>query len=298
MAFPTGTYTGAGGDLDVYINEVWSSKINDFAKSRRIVTPFFTDRSDELAGGGDTVHTGGLTEMTAYTKSNGAAVTLNSPTETDVDLVVDTYYEVSFSIEDSDQAKFLKSLNLQERLAKNAGYTAAMTLEDALITLFASFTDSVGASDQVILDSDIRKAIGIVEANTEEESDNGEFTFFIEKKVFWNQIAGISTYQLNINSPVNDPVSKRPMPTLYGVQVKLTSRIDYISGTTGRYNALAHKDAIHYAISPLPGQGGNYVRTQSNYVPQYVATLTTADIQFGVIMNRATWGVKILSSAS
>lgn len=297
MAFPTGTYTGAGGDLDVYINDVWGSKINDFAKSRRIASPFFTDRSAELAGGGDTIHTGNLTEMTAYAKANGETVTLNSPTETDVDLVVNTYREVSFSIEDSDQVKFLKSLNIQERLAKNAGYTAGMTLEDAIIALFASFTDSVGASDQVILDSDIRKAIGIVEANTEEDSDNGEFTFFLEKKVFWGQVAGITTYQLNLNSPVNDPVSKRPMPMLYGVPVKLTGRIDYVSGTNGRINALAHKDAIHYAISPLPGQKG-YIRTQSNYVPQYVATLTTADIQFGVIMNRATWGVKILSSAS
>lgn len=298
MAFPTGTFTGVSGDLDVYINEVWSSKINDFAKEKMHFANFFINRSDELAGGGDTIHTGNLTEMSGNTKNNAAAVTLNSPTETDVDLVVNTWKEVSFAIEDGDAAVFLKSLYLQEKYATNAGYTAAQILESALVALFTSFTDSVGASTSVIADSDIRKALGILEANTKEEVTDGNFRFFIETKVWWNQIAGNTIYQLKINTSGNDPVTKRPMTRLYDVPVSLSNLIAYVSGTTGRVNAVAHKDAIHYALARLPKQGAGLIRVQSNYIPEYLSTVTTADLKYGVIINRATYGVKIYSSAS
>lgn len=298
MAFPTGTFTGASGDLDVYIPEVWGSKINDFAKDMLHLAKFATNRSDELSGGGDTIYTPGLTEMSANSKTNGAAVTLNSPTETAVTLTVSNWYEVSFAIEDKEVALYKKSYYVQENYAKNAAFTTAAVLEDALFALFASFTNTTGASTSAVVDSDIRKAIGLVEAATKEEADNGNFAFFFETKVFWNQIAGITTYQLNTNTPTADPLMKRPAAMLYGIPVYLSSRVPYVSGTTGRTNALAHRDAIHWATAPLPGQNMDMLRVQSNYIPDYLSTLTTADLLYGVVMNRATYGVLMYSSAS
>ena len=251
MAFPTGTLTGAGGNLDVYINEVWSSKINDFAKEKRHFSLFFIDRSEELSDGGDTIHTGNITEMAANGKVNATAVTLNANDETQVNLVVNTWKEVSFAIEDGDAAKFLKSRYTQEKYAKNAGFTAAMVLEDAIAALFGTFTDSVGASTTTVQDSDIRKALGILEANTKEEVADGNFRMFFDTKVWWNQIAGNTIYQLKINTAGNDPVLNRPATRLYGVMVSLSNRIPYISGTDGRYNAIAHSDAIHWAETRL-----------------------------------------------
>jgi len=289
--------TGAGGNLDAYINEVWSARIVNFAQEKKHFSSFFTDRSGELAGGGDTIHTGTAAEMSAASKSSATAVTMNAQTDANVDLVVNTWKEVSFAIEDGAVALFLKSRYAQENYAKNAGYTAGNCLEDAIAALFGTFTDTVGMSTTVILDSDIRKAIGIIEANTKEESTDGNFSFFFDTKVWWNQIAGITTYQLKINAS-NDPVTNRPQTKLYGILVMLSNRIPYVASTTGRNNALAHKDAIHFAVSPLPGQGAGLVRVQSNYVPQYLSTVTTADIQFGVAKIRATFGVNILTSAS
>lgn len=297
MEFPTGTYTGASGDLDVFINEVWASRTNDFAKEKMHFANFFVNRSDELAGGGDTIHTGNITQMSANTKSAATAVTLNSPTETAVDLVVNTWNEVSYAIEDGDVAVYLKSTYLQEKLAKNSGHTAVQTLEAAIVALFSTFTSSAGASTTTIADSDIRKAIGLLEYATKEEIADGNFRFFFDTKVWWNQIAGITTYQLHINTQGNDPVTKRPMTMLYGVPVSLSNLIAYVSSTTGRVNALAHRDAIHYATARLPRQTG-LIRTQSNYIPEYLSTVTTSDIKFGVILNRATYGIKIYSSAS
>lgn len=299
-AFPADVMTNT--NLAAFVNVVWSPKINDFAKEKRQFAMFFINRSDELAGGGDTIKTGTLSEMSAntrsYTSSPLTTVILNAVTDPNVDLVVNTWKEVSFGISDGDAAVFLRSRYTQERYAKNAGYTAAMTLEDAIAAIFGTFTDTVGASTTVLLDSDVRKAIGILEANTKEEVTDGNFRFYIDTKVWWNQIAGINTYQLKINTDANDPVMHRPASKLYGVFVGLSNRIPYVTGTTGRYNCLVHNDAIHYAIAKLPFQTGDAVRVQSNYIPEYLATVTTCDIKYGVKLNRATYGVNMLSSAS
>jgi hypothetical protein len=77
MAFPTDTFTGKSGDLDSFIPNIWGSRINDFAKEVLKITPHTTDRSDELAGGGNTLYTPNMTEMSANQKVNASAVTLN-----------------------------------------------------------------------------------------------------------------------------------------------------------------------------------------------------------------------------
>ena len=88
------------------------------------------------------------------------------------------------------------------------------------------------------------------------------------------------------------------------IPVYISNNILVVSGGTGRENALVHKDAIHYATAALGGggsKGGFYVgangiRVQSNYIPEYLSTVTTVDVLYGVIKNRATGGITILSS--
>jgi len=295
MAFATDTFTTA--DLQVMIPEIWGDRINDFFKCKLIIADFFTDRSGELAEGGNTLHTPNLTEMSANTKTNAVAVTLNSPTETDIDLVINTWKEVSFAIEDREAAFVKQSYAIQERYAKNAGYTLGATLESAIAALFAGFTASVGASSTNIADSDIRSAIATLENNC---VDMDEVAFFLHPNTFWKGVQAIDKFSLAINSPVNDPTSKDPMAFLYGIPVYKSTFIPVVLG--GRVNLLAHKDAIHFATSTLPvmtyGKGmiGKHgVRVQSSYIPDYLSTLTTADLLFGVVENRDNAAVQIIT---
>lgn len=301
MAFPTGTFTGDSGDLDVMIPAVWGEKINDFFRANLVAANFFTNRSEELADGGNIVYTPNITEMSAASKNTATAVTLSSPTETSITLTVDQWYECSFSIEDREAAQVKRSYAVQETYARNAGYAVAKQLDTALVTLFSGFSNTVGASTAAVADSDIRSAIATLDSANIPQEDRA---FFVHPVVFWNQLQGIDRFALAINSPVQDPVAKKPMAYLYGVPVYITTQIQYVSGTTGRYNALAHKDAIHWATSPLGASskggmvGAMGVRVQSNYIPDYLATLTTADILYGVIENRDAAGVAILSQAT
>jgi hypothetical protein len=294
--------TGVSGDLDVFIPEVWGERINDFLRSKLVLGAFFTNRSDELSGGGDTIHTPNMTEMTGASKSAATAVTLASPTETSVDLVVNTWWEVSFMIEDREAAFYKKSYALQTRYAKNAAFAAAKKMEVALAALFSGFSTSVGSSTTNIADSDVRAAIAAYEGNNNDPADGA---FFFDTKVFWAQLQSIDKFSLAVNAPAQDPVSRRPQTSLYGYPTWLSNNIQYVSGTTGRYNALASSDALHFATASLGVNskssgmvGAMGVRVQSNYIPEYLGTLTTADILYGVIENRDAAGVAVLTPAS
>jgi len=297
------TATMSSTTLASNIPLLWGEKINEFFKLKLLIADFFTDRSSELSSGGSALYTPNLTEFAAAAKSNATAVTLNNATDTKVTLTVDQWYECSFAIEDREAAQVKHSYYLQERYAKGAGYTIASKLEVALAALFDNFSTTVGASTTSLADSEIREAIAALEGIGIDTTQ--DVAFFMHPNVFWKQVQNLDKFSLAINSPVNDPTSKTPKATLYGIPVYVTANVQYISGTVGRTNALAHRDALHWATSPL-GSGGSLsggsmtgkygVRIQSNYLPEYLATLTTADLLYGVVENRDTAGVAIWTS--
>lgn len=299
MAFPTGTETQAS--LANEIPLLWGERLNDFFKAKLVAAPFFTDRSSELADGGKSLYTPTLTEMTASAKVNATTVNLNAPSDPKITLTVDQWFECSFAIEDLEAAQVKRSYVLMERYAKNAGYSIAKKLDIAITTLFANFSNTVGTSTVNLADSDIRNAIAFLDSN---DVDSMEAAFFMAPNVFWKQIQALDKFSLAINSPVNDPTSKNPDAYLYGRKVYITTTIINVSGATGRFNAFAHPDAIHWATSPL-GAGGSMgsmvgskgIRVQSNYIPQYLSTVTTADIAYGVIENRDNAGVTVVTPA-
>ena len=298
MAFPTNTESLT--TLDSFLPTIWGEKINDFYRSKLVLADFFVDRSSELAEGGTTLYTPNMTEFSATSKTNATAVTLNYPTETKVTLSVDQWYEASFAIEDREAAQVKHSYYIQEKYAQNCGYAVAKKLEVALASLFDNFSQGVGASTSNLADSEIRQAIAYLEAADIDTTQ--DCAFFFHPNVFWKQLQNLDKFSLAVNSPVNDPSAKRPTATLYGIPCYISTNVQYISGTVGRSNALAHKDALHWATSPL-GTGGSLaggsmtgkygVRVQSNYVPEYLSTITTADLLYGTIENRDASGVWI-----
>lgn len=276
-----------------YIPAIWGSKLNDFYRANLVCANFFEDLSEELTDGGNIVYIPNISQMTAATKTVGSQVTLNKPTAAKVTLTVNTWKEVSFLIEDFVAAVMKRSYRMQERMMKNAGYTVADTLEDAIIALFNGFSQVVGDSAHSFNDSSIRAAIAYLDAANVPQSDRA---FFLHPNVLWNQIMGINKYSLAINTSGADPVTKGPVTMLYGIPVYVTTNL----GTTlgHRNGALAGSDAINYATVRVGGgYGPDKVRLQTQYLQDYLGTLVTADIMFGVIENRDTSGVWIKASS-
>jgi len=289
--------------LASFIPDVWGEKINEFYKSKLVCAPFFTDRSDEVREGGDTLFTPSISELTASAKTYATAVSLQDPTDAKITLTIDQHFESSFAIEDKEAAQVKRSYSTMERYARSSAYAIAKKLDVAICNLFTGFSNQVGSSTTTIADSDIRAAIAIAEANNVPVD---EMAFFVTPNVFWRQIQKLDKFSLAINSPVQDPTSKMPKAFLYGLPVFVSNNLRHVvvSGSAGRFNALAHPDSIHWATSPL-GAGGSQggmvgsggVRVQSNYIPEYLSTVTTADILYGVCENRDEGGVAILTHA-
>lgn len=212
MAFPTTSHTAT--TLASFIPELWGEKINDFYRSQLVMGDFFVDRSADLAMGGDILYTPNMTEMSASSKSNATAVTLVAPTDTKITLTVDQWYECSFAIEDKEAAQMKHSYYVQEKYAQGAGFAVAKKLETAIAQLFDNFSQTVGSSVALLLDSDIRAAINyLAEANIDVTKDTA---FFVAPAVFWKQIQALDKFSLAINSPVNDPTARMPAAFLYG----------------------------------------------------------------------------------
>ncbi len=301
-AFPLATETTVS--LASYIPTVWGQKVNEFYRNKLVAAPFFVNRSDELVEGGNTLYTPNTAEFTANAKSTGVTVTLNSNTDTKQTLSVSNWFESSFGIEDAEAALVKRSYSLMERYAKNVSYAIAKKLDTAICQLFQQFTNAVGSSTNNLGDSDIRAAFAYLESNA---VDSTESAFFFSPNVFWKQIQAIDKFSLAINSPVNDPTAKRPNGHLYGQPVYVTQQITTTTTPSGGLsNALAVPDAIHWATSPL-GAGGSMassmvgsegIRVQSHYIAEYLSTVTTADILFGVCLNRGSTAGVLIKTAS
>lgn len=282
MALSSGTFTAA--DVDVFMPEIWEGAINNFYRAKLVAGNFFWDLSAAVSGGGDIVNIPNITEMTANTKTNGAEVTLNSPTETSISLDVDTWKEVSFLIEDFEARQVAAVYDLQEVYAKNAGYTAAKALDTALIALASGFSQTIGSSTQTIADSNIRRAIQYLDDADAPQEDRA---FFFAPSTMWGDIMAIDKFVLANESGGRGPVTSGPVGMLYGYTVYVTTQIPTTLGSV--MNFFAHKDALVWA--------GSKVRVQSDYQQQRLGTLVTADIMFGVLENRDTSGVLIKAAA-
>jgi len=288
MALGTNGFTF--GDLDVNIPEIWGAQINDYFRYDLKLASFFIDRSDELVDGGDTVYTPNLSALTVSTKTNNAEVTLSSPTYTTQTLVVSTWKESSFVIEDREMAQLKKSYYLQEKIAKGGAYEIAQDLDDAIAALFSSFSTALGASTTNLADSSLLSAIATLEAAGVPGIFTGEVAWIMHPNTFYRQIGTIDKFTLWQNTKSEETRMKAPTPMLYGIPVIVTAAVGVTLGS--RNNVLAHKDAIHWARLSMPAKaemgyvGGEGVRVQQSYVHEYLGELVTIDLCYGVVENR------------
>jgi len=282
MAFPSGF---DGTDLDVFRPEIWSSKINEFFRANLKAANHFLDLSGELSGGGDTINIPNVLEISATQKVNAVAVAPDTTTQTDINLTVDTWYYAAVQIEKRENAQVKQSYMLQERFAKALAYAVAKQLDTAICTLFQGFSQTAGSSSATLADSDIREAIRELDVDDVPKDDRA---FFFHPNEIWGDLMAIDKYTL-LNEAGNSPINNGAVAMLYGIPVYSTTQITATTAL-GRCGALAHKEAIVWAS--LYG-----IETDTNYIPEYLATLITADIVYGVLENRDSAGCLIQSAS-
>ena len=253
-------------------------------KEKLVCANFFTNLNDELAQGGDIFHVPVISEMTAYSKTAATAATVNNTSITTINLTVTTMAYCSFAIERNEMRQILQSYRTQEMLVMNAAYTVAAVLEDALIALFAGFSQTQGTSAARLGDSDVLAAMATLKSNA---FDLTECAFFLSPNLAYKDVMGLSTFVGLDKSVDGDSRNKGVVSYMYGIPVYVSSRIGGASEVS--YSCLAHKDALIYAATP--------VSLETNYIPEQFSYLTSAYMMYGVIENRDNGGVWIKTAS-
>jgi hypothetical protein len=299
---------GVGGGATVFIPEIWGQKINDYFRFNLSLAQFFIDRSDELSDGGATIYTPNIVAMSTAAKSYQSQVTLNNPIHTRQTLVVSTWREVSFVIEDREMAQLKKSYYLQEQLAKGGAWQVAKDLEDAIALLFRDITTHVlGSGTADAADSSLLTAIALLEAQGTPVY-TGDTAWILHPNTFYRQIGNVDKLTLWQNTSTELPRVKAPTRSLYSIPVIVSPSVPLGTGAAAesgaRLNLLAHKNTIHWARLSMPVYaasgfvGSEGVRVQQSYVHEYLGNLVTIDLVYGVVENYDSAAVKIRSHST
>jgi N4-gp56 family major capsid protein len=298
-----------------FIPEIWSDEIVA-AYKKNLVLANLVMKMNFRGKKGDTVHVPSPTRGAASAKGATNAVTLIAATENEVQIAIDKHYEYSRLIEDIVETQALNSL--RQFYTDDAGYALAKQVDTDLIQLGRAFNGAtigtndyatsaastkayIGSDGTTAYNSSTSNAAALTDAairRTIQRLDDNDTPmdgrFFIIPPSSRNTLMGLARYTEQAFVGDGNAIRNGEIGNLYGIPVFVTSNADFGAGNSGadRICLMGHRDAM-----VLVEQMG--VRSQTQYKQEYLATLYTADMIYGVKAMRtaATVGAATSSSA-
>jgi N4-gp56 family major capsid protein len=298
-----------------FIPEIWSDEIVA-AYKKNLVLANLVMKMNFRGKKGDTVHVPSPTRGAASAKGATNAVTLIAATENEVQIAIDKHYEYSRLIEDIVETQALNSL--RQFYTDDAGYALAKQVDSDLIQLGRAFNGAtigtndyatsaastkayIGSDGTTAYNSSTSNAAALTDAairRTIQRLDDNDTPmdgrFFIIPPSSRNTLMGLARYTEQAFVGDGNAIRNGEIGNLYGIPVFVTSNADFGAGNSGadRICLMGHRDSM-----VLVEQMG--VRSQTQYKQEYLATLYTADMIYGVKAMRtaATVGAATSSSA-
>ncbi len=291
---PLGTNQVTTTTAATFIPEIWSDEIVASYKKNLVVANLIK-KMNFKGKKGDTVHIPSPTRGNASAKAANTQVNLIAATEGDTVITINQHWEYSRLIEDIVEAQALSSL--RQFYTDDAGYALGRQVDTSLVQLgrnvqggsgTAAYSGAFSGADgttayvagtntgfAALTDAAIRRSIQRLDDN--DVPMDGRF--LIVPPSTRNTLMGIArfTEQAFVGEQGgNNTIRNGEIGNVYGVPVFVTSNADTTSGSTAtKICLLAHKD---FAV--LVERMG--VRTQTQYKQEYLGTLFTADVLYGV----------------
>lgn len=282
---------------DKFIPEIWSDEIIAAYKANLVAANMFSKMSFK-GKKGDTLHIPKPTRGSASVKAASTQVTLIAATETEQQVLIDKHYEYSRLIEDIVETQALASL--RKFYTDDAGYALAKQVDTDLIQLgravgsgtaystAASTTNAfIGSNGTTVYNSSSSNAAALTDAGIRrsiQRLDDADVPMtdrcMIVPPSTRNVLMGIArfTEQAFVGEQGSANTIRNGMiGDIYGVMSYVSTNADNGAGSSGadRICLLAHKDAF-----VLAEQMG--VRSQTQYKQEYLGTLFTSDMLYGV----------------
>jgi N4-gp56 family major capsid protein len=302
MALGTNHVTNTTGAT--FIPELWSDEIIAAYKQNLVMANLVSKMSFK-GKKGDTLHIPKPTRGSASVKAASTQVTLQAATESEVQVLVNKHYEYSRLIEDITEAQALASL--RKFYTGDAGYALAKQVDTDLLALGRNVqggngtiaynaaviggdgsTAYVGSNESAITDAGLRKII-----QTLDDADVPmDGRVLVIPPVARNVMMGLArfTEQAFVGETGNgNTIRNGEIGNVYGVKVYVSTNCETATGDA-RIGMMFHKDAF-----VLAEQMG--VRSQTQYKQEYLGTLFTSDMLYGVAELRDNAAVAIAMPA-
>ena len=277
---------------DKFIPEIWSDEIIAAYKQNLVAANLFSKMTFK-GKKGDTLHIPKPTRGSASAKAASTQVTLIAATETEQQVLINKHYEYSRLIEDIVEVQALASM--RKFYTDDAGYALAKQVDTDLIQLGRTANGGAAGADYdkaylgadgttlyvdgtnvgtAITDAAIRRTIQRLD-DADVPMDN---RFLIIPPSARNTLMGIARFteqSFTGEAAGGNTIRNGQIGDIYGVKVFVTTNADTATTDTSRIALMAHKDAF-----VLAEQMG--VRTQTQYKQEYLGTLFTSDMLYGV----------------
>ena len=259
---------------DVFLGEMWSDAVLEFAQKRMQLRNQITDFS-ALATGVDRINIPQVKEDTKRDKSADSAVTYDANTDTSRTIPLDQHIYEAKRIEDI--ANVQSNQSLFEVYASSMGYSLAKGVEAYLAGKIQGHTQNLVtlATDDIILPAELRGGLELLLDQNYDYTDGDTF-FYANPKAYMGLMGqGDFTESQKRGDAVNPIVSGNVME-IYGMPVYPST--DWSEGGVNISGSVFKRESVYYAE-----QFG--VRSQSAYDLDHLATSVVVDMLFGATLS-------------
>ena len=259
---------------DVFLGEMWSDAVLEFAQKRMQLRNQITDFS-ALATGVDRINIPQVKEDTKRDKSADSAVTYDANTDTSRTIPLDQHIYEAKRIEDI--ANVQSNQSLFEVYASSMGYSLAKGVEAYLAGKIQGHTQNLVtlATDDIILPAELRSGLELLLDQNYDYTDGDTF-FYANPKAYMGLMGqGNFTESQKRGDAVNPIVSGNVME-IYGMPVYPST--DWSEGGVNISGSVFKRESVYYAE-----QFG--VRSQSAYDIDHLATSVVVDMLFGATLS-------------
>lgn len=273
----------------VFVPEIWSDEVIAAYKQNLVMAPLVNKMSFK-GKKGDTLHIPRPTRGTANAKVAETRVTLQASTENEVLVNVDRHFEYSRLIEDITEVQALASM--RRFYTADAGYALARQVDTDLVRLgrrvnqgdgTATYARAVigsdgntlytGSNQAALTDAALRRVI----QRLDDADVPMDQRYLVIPPVAKNTLLGLPRFteqSFTGESGGGNSIRNGRVGNVYGIEVFVSTNADTATGGA-RLAMMFHRDAF-----VLAEQMG--VRSQTQYMQEFLATLYTADTLYGI----------------
>lgn len=272
----------------VFHPTIWSPRATQYFLANLQAGKVFDNFSDLVEDGGNTIH---IPTMDLFSVSsvgyNTGEVDASAMTDTRVVLNISRWMAAVRRVSNANFAQMARSYRLRDNFIKSQSDSIARFFDRELLNAGIGFTLSVGGSTTALGSTVLESAIQLLHSNS---IPIEECVFFLHPSNYWKYMSKVSKfYDASIYG--TKIVSVGANTAVWGVPVVLTAQIDSLGNTPYYRNYLAHKSALGYAFTNLPG--GNKGISIETKESEYLRKTVYAHILYGVKCIRPTAGVRI-----